>query len=117
MPTCRVCNRDYVYDAEQGYDRELCGPVCDGIEAGRRSAFPKELNDDLRAILGRPCFACCRPAQALRMGGHVINTKAEDEQAAVLHWLLCIYFEHGEKWFDVAESELRRMATATAPPE
>ena len=37
MPTCRVCRKNFVYDDECGYDRELCGPLCDGIEAGRRN--------------------------------------------------------------------------------
>lgn len=34
--TCRVCDRTYTYDDEVGYDRELCGPICDGREHGRR---------------------------------------------------------------------------------
>ena len=35
MPICRVCKREYVFDEKQGYDKSLCGPMCDGIEAGR----------------------------------------------------------------------------------
>lgn len=34
MPNCRVCKKQFRYDDEVGYDRELCGPLCDGIETG-----------------------------------------------------------------------------------
>lgn len=44
MPTCRVCHKDYVYDNERGYDRELCSSMCDGVEAGRASK-ERELGD------------------------------------------------------------------------
>lgn len=44
MPTCRVCQKDYVYDNDRGYDRELCSPMCDGIEAGR-ARRDRELGD------------------------------------------------------------------------
>lgn len=33
---CLVCKRDFVFDAHVGYDRDLCGPMCDGVESGRR---------------------------------------------------------------------------------
>lgn len=36
MATCRVCKRSFRYDDEVGYARDLCGALCDGIEAGRR---------------------------------------------------------------------------------
>lgn len=36
--TCRVCGNDFEYTINGvGYDRNLCGPICDGIEAGRKS--------------------------------------------------------------------------------
>lgn len=68
--------------------------------------FP-ELNDELRWILGMPCFHCAKFAPALRLSGLQIREKAEDEQAVVIHWMLRLYFEHGENWRDVAESILR----------
>ena len=40
MPTCRVCKKSFRYDDEVGYAVDQCGPICDGIEAGRRSMLP-----------------------------------------------------------------------------
>lgn len=57
-----------------------------------------ELNDEVRWILGRPNFACVPMANYLRSQGHEIQLKAEDEQAAVIHWMLTMYAEHGADW-------------------
>ena len=38
MPYCRKCKREYTYNAEVGYSKELCGPMCDGKEMGERAA-------------------------------------------------------------------------------
>lgn len=65
------------------------------------------LNDDLRAILGRPCFACIDIVKVLRLDGVEIPTKAEDEQAVTLHWLLCLYLEHGSAWREKGEEWLK----------
>jgi hypothetical protein len=70
------------------------------------------LNDDTRRILGTVCIQCIHLAELLRSDGHAIDRKAEAEQAAVIHWMLNIYLEHGEKWRDVAEQELQRMRLA-----
>ena len=32
--TCRQCDKSYLYNADVGYDRELCSSLCDGIERG-----------------------------------------------------------------------------------
>ncbi|HYE73569.1 MAG TPA: hypothetical protein VEF04_09560 [Blastocatellia bacterium] len=65
-----------------------------------------ELNEHTRAILGRPNFMCRNIAIRLRELGQVIPSKAEEEQAAVLCFLLNIYLEHGEKYVDVANEKL-----------
>jgi len=73
------------------------------VEALSASAEPSapvelkapELTEDLREILGRPNFTCHFIAKALRVMGHSIAHKSEDEQAAVIHWLLGIYLKHG----------------------
>jgi hypothetical protein len=54
-----------------------------------------ELNEDVRWILGRPCFWCGSIAQALRKCGFEIKPKAEDKQAVVIYWLLGLYEKHG----------------------
>ncbi|WP_298702601.1 hypothetical protein [uncultured Variovorax sp.] len=67
------------------------------------------LNDDLIAILGRPNFACIQLAQALRLCDVEIKTKAEHEQAAVIHFLLTRYVRHGKDWAKQADADLRAM--------
>lgn len=68
-----------------------------------------DLNDETRWILGRPNFSCAGIAEGLRAGGHVIERKAEHEQAAVIHWMLTMYEQHGAEWRGKAEAELYRM--------
>lgn len=61
------------------------------------------LDDELVAILGRPNFMCAGIAARMRELGHTIKTRAENEQAAVLHLLLSFYLKHGAvEWFDHA---------------
>jgi len=84
------------------------------IEALSASAEPSapvelkapELTEDLREILGRPNFTCHFIAKALRVMGHSIAHKSEDEQAVVIHWLLGIYLKHGPDWRQRAAAEL-----------
>jgi hypothetical protein len=45
----------------------------------------------------------------LREDGHEIKTRAEDEQAAVIHWLLNLYLEHGDQWREIAQQETARI--------
>lgn len=66
-----------------------------------------ELNEETRWILGRPCFSLIGIANDLRAGGFEIKRKAEDEQAACLYWMLCMYENHGPKWREVAERQLK----------
>lgn len=68
-----------------------------------------ELNDEVRWILGRPNFVCADLARILRHDGHEIRTKCEDEQAAVIHWMLCLYEQHGDDWREQARLEVNRI--------
>ncbi|MGX8900305.1 ead/Ea22-like family protein [Citrobacter werkmanii] len=71
------------------------------------------LNDDLIAILGRPNFKCSHLAELMRKSGDEIRRKSEHEQAAVIHWFLGIYLEHGDKWEGVAKADIQsRFAAA-----
>lgn len=72
------------------------------------------LDDETRWILGRPNFWCASVAQVLREDGHAIKTKAEEEQAAVIHWLLNLYLQHGDQWRDVAQQETKRIKDKVA---
>ena len=67
------------------------------------------LNDDMIWILGRPNFWCASVANVLRQDGQEIKTKAEHEQAAVIHWLLSLYLKHGEGWRDYAIAEAAKI--------
>jgi hypothetical protein len=65
------------------------------------------LNDETRFILGRPCFTVIPMVQVLRIMGHEIPHKAEDEQAHAIHWMLTLYESHGAGWRDEANRILR----------
>lgn len=43
------------------------------------------------------------------MGGHDVPRKAEEEQAAVLHWMLTHYLTHGDDWRTNAIHDVDRM--------
>lgn len=77
--------------------------------AGGAPALPA-LNADLIEILGRPSFTCAFLAQVLRNGGRTIKKKAEHEQAAVIHFMLCQYLAHGAKWREAATSAFQAIA-------
>lgn len=88
------------------------------LEADLRAALLPEppaaalppLNDDVRWILGQPNFNCVTTAQLLRSLGHEIERKAEAEQAAVIHWMLGVYMQHGEKFRDECWNVLKTAA-------
>lgn len=72
--------------------------------------LPTELNEDLIDILGMPCFRAGPIAHLFNAAGEAkIPPRAENEQAFVLHWLLGLYLEHGEKWRPEAAARLRAM--------
>lgn len=74
------------------------------------------LDDTMRKILGRPNFTCGQLAQWLREKGHDIKSKAEDEQATVIYWLLGLYLQHGEKWVQAADEYLRPAVKSSTEP-
>jgi hypothetical protein len=80
------------------------------VDAPQQTIVIPPLNRDLRAILGRICYTCVEIATILRANGVEIARRAEDEQAAVIHWLLTVYAEHGEAWAHEADKQLRVLA-------
>lgn len=75
-----------------------------------------ELTDELRWILGQPCFALINTAMCLRKLGVPIATRAEDEQAVSIHWMLNLYLEHGpENWRDEAIKIMRGGLSKASP--
>jgi len=67
-----------------------------------------ELDKEVEWILGRPCFVCGPIAHILNKLGHNIKPHAEEEQAAVIYWMLCLYEKHGVGWRQKAEEELQK---------
>ncbi|MDN7851368.1 Lar family restriction alleviation protein [Burkholderia seminalis] len=76
-------------------------------EASR--AYPDGLTDTLRHVLSFPNFRCAPYAHLMRDSGADIDSRAEDEQAHVLHWLVKLVLDHGDRWTDVAEVDLNVM--------
>lgn len=66
-----------------------------------------ELTEELRYIFGMMCFQCITYAQALRGMGHTIANKAEDEQAATIHWMLGHYLSDPDNWRTNAIAEIK----------
>jgi len=69
-------------------------------------SLPSEINDALVLILGRMCFQCIRMAQLFRLDGMKIPTKAENEQAVVIHFLLKHYLADPQNWELNADRQL-----------
>lgn len=78
--------------------------------------YPKELTPALRAVLGMMLWECAPIAHVLRAAGHEIKAKAEDEQAAALHWLIGFVLEHGDGWRARAAAEIEEMARVAGHP-
>ena len=65
-------------------------------------------DDEVKYILGQPNFTVARIAWRLKeLGLYEIDTKAEEEQAIVLHWELNLYLKHGKDWHEEAEKILK----------
>ena len=75
-------------------------------------AVVPELTSELRWILGQMCFQHIHTAQALRLMGHEIARKAEDEQAVTIYWMLGHYLEDPANWRQNATAELKASAPA-----
>ncbi|WP_244131569.1 hypothetical protein [Burkholderia gladioli] len=91
-------------------------PISAPADAGRAAAraYPDALTEDLRHVLGFPNFRCGPYAHLMRAAGANIQRKSEDEQAHVLHWLVKLVIDHGERWADVAQEELDAMREKVA---
>ena len=73
-------------------------------------AVVPELTSELRWILGQMCFQHIHTAQALRLMGHQIARKAEDEQAVTIYWMLGHYLKDPANWRENASAEMKAAA-------
>ena len=67
------------------------------------------LDEDAIFILGRPNFWCGPIAHLMAADGHEVAKKAEDEQAAVIYFMLQMREDHGDTWKDEFFKEIDRM--------
>lgn len=67
-----------------------------------------ELDSEVRFILGRPNFSVAEIARRLHeLGIYEVQTKAEDEQAVAIHWMLTMYEKYGKNWRKEIEIALK----------
>jgi hypothetical protein len=109
--------RTLTYNEEpEGAAKRVIAELCHRLDADpvspSREVEALPFDDHVRNILGRPCFTLIGVANILRKSGHKIPPKAEEEQAACLHWMLNLYLKHGAKWVEVGEAEIK---SALAP--
>ncbi|WP_313203705.1 hypothetical protein [Stenotrophomonas sp.] len=67
---------------------------------------------EVRGILGRPNSWCSPWANVLRMRGDAIPCRAEEEQAAVIRFMLNHYLANGTAWAETAGAELEAIRKA-----
>jgi hypothetical protein len=79
------------------------------LAALREDAWPKEMPEALRHILGLTCLQFIHPANAYRKAGFDIKTRAEEEQAFFLHRFIGFWFKYGDKWNEAAKAELKEV--------
>lgn len=84
------------------------------VRQAEAKALPSTLSDDLTFILGRPNFWCAPYARGLRALGQQIPTHAEEEQAAVIHWLLQHYLANPTDWREAVKADLEKATAALA---
>lgn len=72
------------------------------------SAMPA-LTDSLREVLGTPVHTMIPLVRLLQSQDPTVKHRYEDEQAALLHWMLTLWFQHGDDWRAAAAEEIGRM--------
>lgn len=77
--------------------------------------WPAQLTPVLREVLGLMCFQLGPAAHVYRDAGEFVDgdgaalkRRAEDEQAFMLHKIVGIALEHGEKWRGFVEADVSR---------
>lgn len=102
------------FDAFEALRSTLSAQVQD-VASGGGMEFPEALTDDLRDVLSTMIWTSGQIAACLRAGGDQIKTRAEDEQAHVLHWLISLALKHGPEWRAKASERIKAIRDAAAP--
>jgi hypothetical protein len=95
-----------ILDKQSTCAKSQVEPSAPVVECQEPVSVLPELTDELRYIFGMMCFQCISFAQALRGMGHVIANKAEDEQAATIHWMFGHYLRDPQNWRTNAIAEI-----------
>ena len=70
-----------------------------------------ELQGELKEILGMMIYSTAPIGRRLeQLGLYKVPRKVEAEHAAALHWMLKLYFAHGDQWRTVGEKILKNEA-------
>lgn len=80
---------------------------CSEVPESDFALLPKTITPEIEEILGMPCFKFIKAAQIYRQHGFEIQPKAEKEQAFFIFKILHLALIHGDKCFDVFESETK----------
>ena len=60
--------------------------------------YPDKITPELKEVLSLMLWKTGEIAHILRAGGIDIPRKAEEEQCAVLHWLITLAIDYGDDW-------------------
>ncbi|WP_252509286.1 hypothetical protein [Acinetobacter colistiniresistens] len=93
-----------------GLNKKLEG--CVVVPEAEFALLPKTITPEVEEILGMPCFKFIKAAQIYRQLGFNIPPKAEKEQSFFMFKFLHLALVHGDKCFDVFESETKAMVEA-----
>ncbi|WEI17367.1 hypothetical protein PY247_12790 [Acinetobacter proteolyticus] len=85
---------------------------CVVVPEAEFALLPKTITPEIEEILGMPCFKFIKAAQIYRQLGFNIPPKAEKEQSFFMFKFLHLALVHGDKCFDVFESETKAMVEA-----
>lgn len=104
----------FTSDVDQAAAIELAVTVGSVIQA-RGWGWPAKLTPVLREVLGLMCFQLGPAAHVYRgagefvdASGNALKNRAEDEQAFMLHKIVGIALEHGEKWDGFVQADINR---------
>lgn len=108
----RLCDIGLYYERQTGLAHDAWQHRAKLAEQLAPVAVVPELTSELRWILGQMCFQHIHTAQELRLMGHEIARKAEDEQAVTIYWMLGHYLKDPANWRQNATAELKASAPA-----
>lgn len=97
---------DLIAEHEAKGEGIIHGPIQQAAQAVDLAPDSIPNTPEVRDILGRPNFWCSPWANVLRMRGDEIPNKAEEEQAAVIRFMLNHYLANGTAWAETAGAEL-----------